>query len=161
MRTDEEASAEWPFADSAFSDHFETPARAYADVVPLLRGLGEARRIARQQLRLYDPYYCRGRTTVELVALGFPRAHILHEKRDFYADVAAGSVPQYDVLLTNPPYSHDHKERLFHFLLDTQRLRAAGALPPAPPRMECLQARVAAAPLVPLPGARRPAAGHV
>ncbi len=37
--------------------------------------------------------------------------------RDFYADVEAGTVPQYDILVTNPPFSGDHKERILKFCL--------------------------------------------
>ena len=35
---------------------------------------------------------------------------------DFYADIAAASVPAHDVLLTNPPYSADHKQKLLRYL---------------------------------------------
>jgi len=68
----------------------------------------------------YDPYYCDGAAKRRLVAMGF-RATI-HENRDFYADVDAGSVPTHDVLMTNPPFSGDHIERLVRFVT-----RGAGA----------------------------------
>lgn len=35
--------------------------------------------------------------------------------QDCYAGMASGSVPPHDVLLTNPPYSGDHMERLLRF----------------------------------------------
>ena len=45
-------------------------------------------------------------------ALGVRRERVLNRNRDFYADIATGQLPQqYDVLLTNPPYSGDHKQR--------------------------------------------------
>lgn len=40
---------------------------------------------------------------------------VIHENRDFYADLANGTVPTHDVLVTNPPYSGDHKERCVDF----------------------------------------------
>ncbi len=41
------------------------------------------------------------------------------QKRDFYADVRKGRVPEYDILVTNPPYSGDHKERILKFCMDS------------------------------------------
>jgi hypothetical protein len=46
-------------------------------------------------------FYCQGEVAVLWRQLGYK--HIIHEKRDFYADVAAQRVPHYDVLVTNPP----------------------------------------------------------
>jgi hypothetical protein len=48
-----------------------------------------------------------------LGALGFGRVH--NRNDDFYAADAAGALPAHDVLLTNPPYSADHPERLLQF----------------------------------------------
>ena len=45
--------------------------------------------------RRYDPYYCDGATGRRLVALGYTGT--VHDNRDFYADVAAGTVPPHDV----------------------------------------------------------------
>ncbi len=49
-----------------------------------------------------------------LKALGFPRVH--NENVDFYEVVAQGRVPPHDVVVTNPPYSGDHPQRLLRFL---------------------------------------------
>jgi len=119
-------SATLPF-DADDGDHFETSRAAYEDVIPLLRCAArqKARRRnepvqgAEAKLRIYDPYFCSGRMKSLLAELGFPR--VTNRKRDFYADVAAGHLPKFDVLLTNPPYSGDHKERLFNFVLERQR----------------------------------------
>jgi hypothetical protein len=116
---DESARREWPFDETEFGDHFETPKRAYSDVKPVLRAACRALGTTPELVRLYDPYYCRGRTSRLLGQLGF--ANVLHQKRDFYADIAAGRVPPHDVLLTNPPYSHQHKERLYRYILEAQR----------------------------------------
>eukprot|EP00913_Durusdinium_trenchii_P002227 g2057.t1 len=92
---------------SLAKDHFETSADALHDVAPLLRRAAKQRHLAVDDLRVYDPYYCNGRAKELLKALGFRRA--INRRRDFYADIAHNTVPQFHVLLTNPPYSGDHK----------------------------------------------------
>ena len=133
-----------------YKDHFETPLRAFQDIKPLLLWLGTQRRRIQEMIKrndsnlshrsassseldnsdspvLYDPYYCNGQSAVLLRRLGFP--HVLHEKRDFYKDVAryerqkkegSGSdlfLNRYDILVTNPPYSGDHKQRCLQFCI--------------------------------------------
>ena len=138
----------WPF-ETSYDDHFETPLKAYADVLPILRRLarrrscgtssrgkrarpeheqeasgdghatdagGSSSAAALRHLRVYDPYYCTGGTRVALESLGCNPEAIVHENRDFYADIAVRAVPMHDVLLTNPPYSADHKLKLLRFL---------------------------------------------
>ncbi|CAE8623268.1 unnamed protein product, partial [Polarella glacialis] len=126
----------WPY-EADDGDHFETSKEAYEDVAPLLRFAarsqaragGWAKQGAEARLRIYDPYFCSGRARVLLTDLGFP--NVSHRRRDFYKDIADGTVPRFDVLLTNPPYSGDHKERLLQFVLDRQRLAADSAGDPA------------------------------
>merc|ERR1712194_10075 len=43
---------------------------------------------------------------------------IQHEKRDFYQDIRQNSVPDYDMLVTNPPYSGNHKEQCLEFAVN-------------------------------------------
>ena len=128
--------AHWPF-ETHFSDHFETPREAFRDILPVLEAIGRrcARRRARaagtaasggggevataaalRDLVVYDPYYCDGSMRADLAALGCSPGRVLNEKRDFYADVASGGVPAHDVLVTNPPYSVEHKQRLLQYL---------------------------------------------
>ena len=99
----------WSFPTD-YLDHFETPREAYGDVLPLLRAAGPL-----AALRVYDPYYCAGAVVAALAALGC--RNVINQNRDFYADVAADAVPPHDLLVTNPPYSGDHKQRLLDFLL--------------------------------------------
>ena len=95
-----------------YNDHFETPLVAYQDILPLLDGIQSDR----AKHVLYDPYYCNGRTATLLKdELGFDQ--VIHEKRDFYKDVQDGTVPDHDTLLTNPPYSDDHKEQCLDICL--------------------------------------------
>ena len=110
--------AEWPF-ETDYGDHFETPKKAYIDVKPLLKAIAKDTGSTTQGLRMYDPYYCRGRAAVQLSSLGFDT--LINLKRDFYKDIAAGKTPAHEALLTNPPYSGEHKEKLFRYLLDQQR----------------------------------------
>ncbi|KAL7547632.1 hypothetical protein ACHAWF_010929 [Thalassiosira exigua] len=128
-----------------YNDHFETPARAYDDIFPLLmkhildkkQKRNKKRKGANQQSKkgrgecndttiIYDPYYCTGRAATLLKDV-FQRhksdnmpsgIQITHEKRDFYRDIRQNSVPKYDVLITNPPYSGNHKERCLEFAVD-------------------------------------------
>ncbi len=43
------------------------------------------------------------------------RAAVINRNEDFYATAARGDVPVHDVLVTNPPFSGDHKERILRF----------------------------------------------
>lgn len=65
-------------------------------------------------LRLYDPYYCDGAVVRHLTELGFP--NVYNRKEDCYAVWASSDVPPFDVLVTNPPYSDDHIEKLVRFV---------------------------------------------
>ena len=65
---------------------------------------------------VYDPYYCKGAVVAALASLGVRAENVLNRNRDFYADIAAGAVPRHDVLVTNPPYSADHKLKLLDFI---------------------------------------------
>ena len=130
-------TARHAFDVSTPSDHAETPVNAYEDLAPFLRAVGG---------RVYDPYYCDGGVVRRLAALGF--RDVINENRDFYADVSNGTVPRHDLLMTNPPYSGDHVDRLishvvaakrpFALLIPTYYLgrdvwrRAASALSPPP-----------------------------
>lgn len=139
--------AQWAF-DTEYSDHFETPRRAYADVLPLLEAV--AARSALARLVVYDPYYCQGRVKKLLRELGCE--NVVNANRDFYADVAAASVPAHDCLLTNPPYSAEHKQKLLAFLVAEQRAywgvpaaEGGGGREPAPTKRRRTQARAGGA----------------
>lgn len=91
-----------PFkADPA--DHCETPLRAYEDIAPVLKWLGGT---------LYDPYYCAGGAKRRLGQLGFD---LHHKNVDCYK---TWDKVEFDVLITNPPYSGEHLERLACFCAD-------------------------------------------
>lgn len=93
-----------------YNDHFETPLAAYEDLRPALSSMvsGEANPV------IFDPYFCLGRMRTYLEQLGFSR--VVNRNVDFYTT----EPPPFDILVTNPPYSGDHKQRLLTFLLGVQ-----------------------------------------
>lgn len=100
-------------------DHAETPYAAYADIEPLLFGLALQLRSNKARLRIWDPYFCEGSVVRHLNRLGFES--VRNENADFYATVADGRTPPFDVLVTNPPFSGDHMERFLGFLATLDR----------------------------------------
>ena len=141
--------SKWEFATN-YNDHFETPFDAYSHIKPLLAAIalrrhppsGQKRKrgddcttadiatASLEDLVVYDPYYCQGKVCTDLAALGLAKERVINENRDFYADIASGSTPPHDALVTNPPYSADHKQRLLDFLLAPHLEK--GDAPPAP-----------------------------
>jgi hypothetical protein len=65
-------------------------------------------------LKIYDPYYCNGAVKRNFKELGFTQVH--NEKQDAYRVWANNSEPEYQVLVTNPPYSDQHIPKLFQFI---------------------------------------------
>ena len=65
---------------------------------------------------IYDPYYCDGRAAKLLRQVGF--GTVVHEKRDFYQDIRDKTVPPHDVLITNPPYSDQHKQQCLQYCFE-------------------------------------------
>ena len=110
-----------------YNDHFETPLQAYRDIQPLIDWMtttaaattttttNTATNNNNNEPVLYDPYYCDGQTKVLLHELGYE--HVVHEKRDFYLDVQNDSVPAHTMLVTNPPYSEEHKKKCLDYAL--------------------------------------------
>jgi hypothetical protein len=101
-----------------YNDHFETPAEAYRDLRPVLDWLTTTISIPVGKT-LYDPYYCNGRAKRLLHEIGYDQ--VVHEKRDFYADVKNGTVPAYDIFITNPPYSDEHKSKCIEYCCTTMQ----------------------------------------
>jgi hypothetical protein len=92
-------------------DHCETPRDAYVDIVPILRRLqGD-----RDELRIYDPFFCDGAVKRHLEALGFD--NVYNEREDFWRVAAENRMPAFDVLVTNPPFSGDNIEKLLAICL--------------------------------------------
>lgn len=78
-------------------------------MLPLLRSLRGNRPPA--AFTIYDPYYCDGAVKDNFVQLGFPTVY--NRKEDCYSVWSnANKYPDFDVLVTNPPYSGNHIEKL-------------------------------------------------
>ncbi len=127
-----ESALKWNFTVD-YNDHFETPLQAFSDLLPFLEILGANMMPPKKisELIVYDPYWCQGRMRSFLNNLGI--RHVINDNRDFYADIEAAQkgsqtsvfseprstpgLPAFDVLVTNPPYSGDHKTKLLNFLI--------------------------------------------
>jgi len=97
-------------------DHCESPAVAYEDILPILQKLAAMKN---NKIRIYDPYYCNGSVIPNLAKIGFD--DVYNKKEDCYktwsnADTSQ-PYPTHDVLVTNPPYSGDHIQRLMQHVM--------------------------------------------
>jgi len=113
--------AGFPF-ETEPDDHCESPAEAYEDIVPILQALAGKLKKPQQELSIYDPYYCDNRVARNLASLGFPKVY--NRKEDCYK--VWNDVPRYpsnDILVTNPPYSGEHMEKLIQHITEHQRQR--------------------------------------
>jgi len=95
------------------TDHCETPIQAYRDVQVILDRLVKSLNKTRSTLKIYDPYYCDGGVKEKLASYGF--TSVINRNRDFYDDIDKKVTPEYDVLVTNPPYSGMHMEKVLDF----------------------------------------------
>jgi hypothetical protein len=111
--TESSSPLDFPFETDA-DDHCESPLLAYQDILPFLKACSNK---PPSKLSIYDPYYCNGTVARNLESLGFP--NVYNRKEDCYqvwADSqqskSKSDYPSHDVLVTNPPYSADHIEKL-------------------------------------------------
>ena len=50
---------------------------------------------------------------------GFP--NVCNKNKNFYKATVAGTTPKFDVLMTNPPYSEDHMEKILRFCVSCSK----------------------------------------
>ena len=110
------ANVEYPY-ETCEDDHCESPEAAYKDIAPFLRRLALALNKKEADLLVYDPYFCEGSVVERLKGAGFE--NVYNRKEDFYSSDT--QKPDYDVLVTNPPYSGDHLEKLLSFCLEQKK----------------------------------------
>ena len=91
-------------------DHCETPLQAYADIQSILDALCKSLGKSKSSLKIYDPYFCNGSVINHLASLGY--TNVYNKKEDCYATWETQQEPDYDVFITNPPYSADHIDKL-------------------------------------------------
>jgi len=111
-------TVDFPFQVNS-DDHCETSPKAYADISVVLQLLCCLKRITKEQLKIYDPYYCNGAVIQHLAELGYQ--NVYNRCEDFYDMIKEGKVPEHDVLVTNPPYSEYHLEKLLEFSNTNER----------------------------------------
>ena len=98
----------WHPFESDYNDHFETSDEAVQDVAHIVSALARSLGKRPEDLKIYDPYYCAGNIKDTWRRCGFPQCY--NENLDCYAEWANGTEPEYDVIVTNPPFSGEHKE---------------------------------------------------
>lgn len=103
---------EYPY-ETVSADHCETAPEAYADAALALDLIAGELGKTRETLDIYDPYYCNGAAKKHLHQLGFTSVYNACE--DFYRIIEEKRVPGHDVVVTNPPYSGDHVQKLLRF----------------------------------------------
>jgi hypothetical protein len=125
-------------------DHCESPLEAYEDIVPLLKVIvssggaavrgGGSRPKSPSEVKIYDPYYCNGGMVRHLNQLGYP--HVYNQMEDCYEVWKTPTrYPDFDVLLTNPPYSSDHIEALMRHLTAGSETTSSSLFPSDRPWM--------------------------
>jgi hypothetical protein len=100
-------------------DHCETPAAAYSDIMNILNQLAKSLGKSADSLLIYDPYFCEGSVIDRLSSIGF--TNVYNAKEDFYKVYDEGRMPEYDILLTNPPYSGSNMEKLVRICCASQK----------------------------------------
>ena len=104
------AAPSFPYPTNS-DDHCETPLQSYEDIFPILNALQKSiGDRGKDSLQIYDPYFCDGSVIKHLSSLGYN--NVYNKKEDCYAVWEVNNEPQYDVFITNPPYSEDHIEKL-------------------------------------------------
>jgi len=110
---------EYPFIINP-QDHCETPQEAHEHISLFLTYLAEEiLGKDKSQLCIYDPFYCEGRVISNFSNLGF--TNVIHPCEDFYTVLESGTVPEFDVIVTNPPYSGGHIDRFLKFCVSTAK----------------------------------------
>lgn len=109
LEKEAEEDIQYPYAVDP-DDHCETPREAYVDISIFLKKLADKLKYDDfSALKIYDPFHCEGSMVSRLNDVGFKNVH--NPRVDFYTS----DKPQYDVLITNPPYSADHIFRILDF----------------------------------------------
>jgi len=127
-KIDEDSNEAFPFQVDE-DDHCESPFIAYQDLDPILSKLDEIYKKPKGHLQIYDPYYCNGSVMEHLNQLGY--SNVYNKKEDCYltwsskttSEDNAQPYPDYDVFITNPPYSSDHIEKLMKHLFTDKRTK--------------------------------------
>merc|ERR1712150_110152 len=93
------------------------PIQAYKDIAMLLDKLCGSKQ--KKKLSIYDPYYCNGAVIRNLEEIGY--TNVYNQKEDCYevwstSSSSSNEYPDFDIFLTNPPYSDEHIPKLMEHL---------------------------------------------
>ena len=92
---------------------------AYENLSLILESLAIEKAKSKETLLIYDPYFCEGNVVSCLGALGF---HSVHNKNeDFYHNWETNQIPDFDCIVTNPPYSGDHINKLITYCMSVAK----------------------------------------
>lgn len=108
-------------------DHCETPRAAYEHLGSFLEVVGKMLHKDIQptkSVRIWDPFYCNGSMKTIFQDMGFHNDNIIHQNVDFYQLIRDQTIPDHDILVTNPPYSDDHIHRLLEFVVTDETAKA-------------------------------------
>ena len=103
------------------SDHYETPMQAYRHIERVLNRIAKVARKSKESFTIYDPYFCDGKVIKNFKTLGWSK--VVNVNKDFYKDIQEHTLPKYDVLVTNPPYSFDHIEKILSFCQKNRQMQ--------------------------------------
>eukprot|EP01035_Chromulina_nebulosa_P017655 gene17655-23242_t len=109
---------EYPFTVTP-DDHCETSETAYSHISSILTVIAAQINKSADVLQIYDPYYCEGSVKERLASHGFK--NVYNEKEDFYEKLLNNAIPDFDVLVTNPPYSGNHIEKLLSYCVGLKK----------------------------------------
>mmetsp|Transcript_3768 Transcript_3768/g.5663 ORF Transcript_3768/g.5663 Transcript_3768/m.5663 type:complete len:444 (-) Transcript_3768:25-1356(-) len=117
IQIDDSEGNEFPFPVDT-DDHCESPKNSYKDIKPILDHLAIHRAKSKNGLAIYDPYYCDGSVKDHLADIGYTNVHNKREDayRTWDAEDNSHPYPDYDLFITNPPYSGDHPEKMMEHL---------------------------------------------
>ena len=101
------------FLSGEAKDDAETPLEAYSHVSEILRLFASNMKKKPSKLRLWDPFYCKGTMRAHLKSLGFHRVY--NKAEDAWSVIQDQREPEFDVLLSNPPFSGENIPRLLHY----------------------------------------------
>jgi hypothetical protein len=106
------APALYPFTVDP-ADHCESPVESFEHIAGLLGEVSKLVKKPRVDLKIYDPFFCAGSVIAHLATCGFPTVY--NRCEDFYEVQREGKGPDFDVIVTNPPYSGEHVEKIVEF----------------------------------------------
>ena len=109
----------WHPFQTDYGDHFETNKSAVADIKHVIDALADAMGIEGKKLKIYDPYYCAGAIKKTWADSGFPEC--INDNLDCYQTWKDQNEKPHDVIITNPPFSGEHKDWCLEYCVASKK----------------------------------------